>query len=248
MNEAAASAGPPSIIEARRAQVFLTLSEEEVARVHRFGRVRRFADGEWVFKSGRASPGVYLVLSGAIRISGHDALGQQIAVTEHGAGGFAGELAQLSERPSFVDGLAAGPTDTLEINTSQLHALLVAEAALGEKLMRAMILRRVALIEGATGGPTLIGVEDAPDIARLRSFLSRNGVPHQLLDPSVDSDAQAFVAGYAPEQPQVPLVICPDGAVLRNPGERELAQCIGMLDLDAANALYDVAIVGAGPA
>ncbi|HYY59917.1 MAG TPA: FAD-dependent oxidoreductase, partial [Burkholderiales bacterium] len=235
-------------LEARRAQTFPVLAPEEIARLHRFGRPRRFADGERVLATGRVSPGIYVVLSGAIRVTGRDGHGHDAAVVEHGPGNFSGELSQLSGRPSFVDGVAVGETDTLEISVEQAHALLVAEAALGEKLMRAMILRRVALIESGAGGPVLIGAASSPDVARLRSFLSRNGIPHMLLDPATDADAQAFIARYAPEPAQLPLAVCPNGEVLRNPNENELARCIGMLDAGAADAVYDVAIAGAGPA
>ena len=235
-------------LEARRAQMFPLLAADEIARLHRFGKSRRFADGAHVIETGKVSPGIYVVLSGAIRVTGRDGHGHELPVTEHGPGHFSGELSQLSRRPSFVDGVAVGETDTLEIDAEQLHALLIAEATLGEKMMRAMILRRVALIESGAGGPVLIGAAASPDVARLRSFLSRNGIPHQLLDPAADSDAQAFIARYAPEPEQLPLAICPDGEVLRNPTESEIARCVGMLDANADDAVYDVVIAGAGPA
>jgi thioredoxin reductase (NADPH) len=234
--------------DARRAQMFPLLSAEEIARMHRFGRPRRFADGERVLETGRPSPGIFVVLSGAICVTGRDGHGHDFPVVEHGAGSFSGEVSQLSGKPSFVDGIALGETETLQISTEQLHALLIAEAALGEKLMRAMILRRVALIETGAGGPVLVGAASSPDVARLRSFLSRNGIPHLLLDPATDSDARAFIERYAPEPEQLPLAVCPDGEVLRNPTESELARCIGMLDAGAADVVYDVAIAGAGPA
>jgi len=235
-------------LEARRAQMFPVLAADEIARLHRFGKSRRFADGAHVIETGKVSPGIYVVLSGAIRVTGRDGHGHELPVTEHGPGHFSGELSQLSRRPSFVDGVAVGETDTLEIDAEQLHALLIAEATLGEKMMRAMILRRVALIESGAGGPVLIGAAASPDVARLRSFLSRNGIPHQLLDPATDSDAQAFIARYAPEPEQLPLAICPDGEVLRNPTESELARCIGMLDAGTEDTVYDAVIAGAGPA
>jgi thioredoxin reductase (NADPH) len=235
-------------LEARREQMFPVLAADEIARLHRFGKPRRFADGAHVLETGKVSPGIYVVVAGAIRITGRDGHGHDLPVSEHGPGNFSGELSQLSRKPSFVDGIAVGETDTLEIDAEQLHALLVAEATLGEKVMRAMILRRVALIESGAGGPVLIGAAQSPDVARLRGFLSRNGIPHQLLDPATDSDAQAFIARYAPEPEQLPLAICPDGEVLRNPTESELARCVGMLDAGAEDAVYDVVIAGAGPA
>src|SRR2546425_1320859 len=228
--------------------MFPVLAADEIARMHRFGRPRRFANGERVLETGKVSPGIYVVLSGTIRVTGRDGHGHDFPVVDHGPGSFSGEVSQLSGKPSFVDGVALGDTETIEINTDQLHALLIAEAALGEKMMRAMILRRVALIETGAGGPVLIGAAASPDVARLRSFLSRNGIPHLLLDPANDADARAFIERYAPEPEQLPLAVCPNGEVLRNPGESDLARCIGMLDAGAADAVYDVAIAGAGPA
>jgi len=228
--------------------MFPVLTPGELARIARFGRPRRFADGERVLQTGKPSDSIFVVLSGAIRVTGRDAHGDDFPVVEHGPGNFSGELSQLSGKPSFVDGVAVGEVEAIEINREQVHALFVADAELGEKMMRAMILRRVALIEVGAGGPVLIGPPASPDVARLRSFLSRNGIPHQLLDPAIDTDARAFIERYAPDPEQLPLAVCPDGEVLRNPTENELALCIGMLDATAEDAVYDVAIAGAGPA
>jgi thioredoxin reductase (NADPH) len=235
-------------IETRRAQTFPLLTVDEIARMQRFGKPRRFADGERVLEAGQVSPGIYVVLSGMVRMLGRDGHGEKFMVVEHGPGNFAGELGQLSGRPSFVDGVAIGETQTLEISTDNLHSLIIAEAALGEKLMRSLILRRMALLETGAGGPVLVGPASSPDIARLRNFLTRNGVPHLLIDPATDSDARAFIVRYAPHPDQLPLAVCSNGEVLRNPTENELARCSGMLDADATAGVYDVAIVGAGPA
>jgi thioredoxin reductase (NADPH) len=124
--------------------------------MHRFGRVRRFADGERVIETGESARHLRGA-RGQHPHHGRDAHGDDLEVVEHGPGSFSGEISQLSRRPSFVDGVAVGETETLEVDAEQLHALLIAEAALGEKLMRAMILRRVALIEAGTGGPVLVG-------------------------------------------------------------------------------------------
>src|SRR2546423_7688241 len=235
-------------LEARRAQTFPILAPDEIARMRRFGTPCRYAAGARIYETGKPTPGMLVVLSGTIRITGRDGHGHDFPVVDHVAGAFSGELGQLSGRRSLVDAVAVGGVEALLINPEQLHALLIAEAALGEKIMRALILRRVALIETGTGGPVLVGAASSPDVARLRSFLSRNGIPHLLLDPANDADAQAFIARYAPQPEQLPLAVCPNGEVLRNPGESELARCIGMLDAGAADTVYDVAIAGAGPA
>src|SRR6185312_16701061 len=110
-----------------------------------------------------------------------------------------------------------------------LPIFLVAEAELGERIMRALILRRVNLIEGGVGGPVLIGPPSLGDTARLQNFLVRNGQPYHVLDPAADKDAADLVARYSPSRADLPLVVCPDGTVLRNPSEAAIAYAIGMI-------------------
>jgi thioredoxin reductase (NADPH) len=235
-------------LETRRAQMFPVLTGEEVARMHRFGVVRRYADGERLFETGKPGPGMFLILSGSVRVTRHDGLGHEVPLIEHGVGEFSAELGQLSGKPAFVDGFAVGEVETLLIAPDRLRALLIAEAALGEKIMRALILRRVGLIETGSGGPVLVGQPSSADVVRLRGFLSRNGYPHQFFDPAADEDARALIDRYAPSPDDMPLVVCPDGTVLRNPTEGALAKCLGMLDGDQTDLVHDVAVVGAGPA
>ncbi len=141
-----------------------------------------------------------------------------------GPGQFLAEIGQLSGRPALVDGRAEGDVETLLLPPERLRALLVAEAELGERIMRALILRRVSLIQGGAGGPVLIGPSDVGrHRARLQGFLARNGQPHHVLDPDSDTDAAELLARYSPTAPSLPLVVCPNGTVLRNPIETELA-------------------------
>jgi thioredoxin reductase (NADPH) len=233
---------------AREAQMFPILEAEEIARLRRYGVPQRFAAGERIYETGKPIPGLLVVLAGAIRVTGRDGHGHDLPVVDHVPGAFSGELGLLSGRRSLVDSTAVGEVEVLLLDSEKLHALLIAEATLGEKIMRALILRRVALIETGTGGPVLVGAEGSGDVARLRNFLSRNGVPHLLLDPAHDADARVFVERYAPRPADLPLAVCPDGSVLRNPTEAALARCIGMLDAKHSERVYDVAVVGAGPA
>ncbi|HZZ92701.1 MAG TPA: FAD-dependent oxidoreductase [Usitatibacter sp.] len=239
-----------STLRTRLAQAFPALDAGEVGRMRRFGVVRQFPAGARLYETGKPSAGLYVVLSGSIRITGRDGHGHDITVTDHHPGGFTGELSALSGRRALVDGIAAEALEALVLDAAQLRSLIVADAALGEKIMRALILRRVALIESGFGGPVLVGAASHPDVARLQSFLARNGIPQLLLDPATDPDAQAFIERYAPSPRELPLAIGPDGTVLRNPTENELARSIGMTDGEGADAdqVYDLAIVGAGPA
>jgi thioredoxin reductase (NADPH) len=125
--------------------------------------------------------------------------------------------------------------------------MLVAEAELGERIMRALILRRVGLIE-AGAGPVIIGPENDADVLRLVNFLRRNGHPYQRLDPLDDSCARTLIERFHVAPEELPIVLCPAGQLLRNPTEDALARCIGLLKSLDPDRLYDVVMVGAGPA
>jgi thioredoxin reductase (NADPH) len=236
------------ITETRREQMFPTLAPAAIERLRHFGEVRTFKDGEALAHAGQGGRGLSVVLSGRVRVSQADAHNVEQVIVEHGPGGFLGELAQLAGRPSLVDSIAAGPVEALVIPPSGLRAILVAEAELGEVIMRALILRRVGLLETGLGGPVIVGRPDDADVLRLENFLTRNGQPHRSLDPETDPEAAALIEPFHPAPHDMPIVFCPTGEMLRNPDEAALARCIGMVEPIDPNTLYDVAIIGAGPA
>lgn len=232
----------------RHEQTFPALTPHEIERMRRFGELRKFRHGEALFETGKPGPGMFVVLSGHVAITLRDGLGHVTPLLDQGPGQFLAEIGQLSGRVALVDGHAEGDVTTLLIAPDRLRALLVAEADLGERIMRALILRRVSLIQGGASGPVLIGPVALGDMARLQNFLTRNGQPHHLLDPETEKDAADLVARYSAGRSDLPLVVCPDGSVLRNPSETALALAMGMITNRAHDRLYDVAVVGSGPA
>jgi thioredoxin reductase (NADPH) len=239
---------PRPVIETRYDQMFPTLDAADIDRLRRFGERRAYAAGERVVRSGDVSPGLFVVLAGELAVTQHNALGRDQPIVTHGPGSFMGELAQLSGQPSLVDGRAVTELDTLVIATSRLPDVLVAEADLGERIMRALILRRVGLFESGVSGPVVVGRFEDGDVLRLVDFLRRNGHPHQRLDPDTDSCARTLVDRFHIDAAALPIVVCPNGEVLRNPPEQELARCIGLVRPVDPAKVHDVAIVGAGPA
>src|SRR5215218_5740740 len=159
----------------RHEQTFPTLTHPEIERMRRFGELRSYKDGEALFETGKVGPGMFVVLSGHVAITQRDGLGKVTPVIDQGPGQFLAEIGQLSGRIALVDGHAEGEVETLLIPPDQLRALLVAEADLGERIMRALILRRVSLIQSGVGGAVLIGPASLGDTARLQNFLVRNG-------------------------------------------------------------------------
>src|SRR5207253_11000119 len=96
--------------------------------------------------------------------------------------------------------------------------------------------------------PVIIGHAEDRDVLRLAGFLSRNGHPHHTRDPDTDSCARTLVERFHVDPSRLPIVLCPNGQLLRNPSEVELARCIGLVQPIDPNRVYDVAVVGAGPA
>ncbi|MFL9920902.1 FAD-dependent oxidoreductase [Paraburkholderia fungorum] len=245
--QAVVADAPFSSLATRMHQMFPELTCAEIDRLRRFGEVGHWEAGELLFETGRTGPGMFVLLNGRVKVYQRDGIGREVLIAEHGARHFLAEVGQLSGRPALVNGMAVGAVDALLIPPAKLRALIVAEAELGERIMRALILRRVSLIEKGAGGPILIGNSADARLVMLQGFLSRNGHPHSVIDER-DEDALRLIEQFAAQREDMPLVICPDGSVLRHPSMPELATCLGLLpDLDDSH-VYDVAIVGAGPA
>jgi len=239
---------PGSVLDSRREQMFPSLEAAEIDRLRRFGEVRVFAVGEALGRTGETGHGLTVILGGCVEITRNGEWGRREPIVTHGPGSFMGELAQLSGRPMLVDAYATQAVQALLVPPERLRALLVAEAELGERIMRALILRRVGLLQTGAGGPVVIGRQEHGDVLRLEGFLSRNGHPHQHLDPEVDPEARALIDRFHVDPGELPIVLCPGGQLLRNPSESDLARCIGLVGPIDADRLYDVAVVGAGPA
>jgi thioredoxin reductase (NADPH) len=226
--------------------MFPRLVDEEVARLARFGEPRSFKAGEAVARVGEAGSGLFLVLSGRIEVSREEG-GRAESIVTHERGNFMGELSGLSGRPYLVNAIALTDAEVVAIAPERLRALLIAEADLGERIMRALILRRMGLIETGAG-PIIVGAEANADVLRLTNFLRRNGHPYRQVDPENDTCAQTLVERFQIAPEQLPIVLCLQGQLLRNPSEDQLARCVGLVGTLDPDRLYDAVVIGAGPA
>src|SRR5580658_9697712 len=241
-------ASRPSVLDQRGEQMLPVLNALEIERVRRFGECRSFATGEALATIGHVAPGLMIILAGQVEVTHRDKSGQRVTIVTHGPGQFLGELAQLAGRRALADATAQEPVQALIIPPDRLRALIIAEAELGERIMRALIIRRIGLLETGSGGPIIVGRADNGDVLRLQTFLRRNAQPQQLLNPDTDAEARALIERFHVDPGQLPIVLCPTGQLLRNPGEDELARCIGLVGPIDPDRIYDVVIIGAGPA
>ncbi len=239
--------GAQTIGAQRRHQVFPVLEAEDVTRMARFGDAQRFRSGELLKKAGERPPGIFVLIAGRVLIKQRNGLGQRVPIAEHGPGEFLGEVGHLGGAASFTDAEATEDVEALLIPPDRLRALIIGEADLGERIMRALILRRAMLIESASSGPVLIGRAQSPQVLRLEGFLRRNAVPYQKMPLGASNATTALLEQYGATADDA-TAICPNGAVLVNPDEAQLARCIGTLDMRDRPECVDVLIIGAGPA
>jgi thioredoxin reductase (NADPH) len=240
-----------SLAETRGPQMFPVFDAAQIETARRFasGPPRVFAPGEIIYDIGARNVPAWLVLAGAIDVVRRDGLGHVAAFTTHRAGQLSGEVSQLGGRGALAAG-RAGPegATALPFDAAHVRALVVGSAELGEIVMRAFILRRVALLEAGGAGSVLIGRPDEAALVRLQGFLARNGYPVTVLDAADDAEGHALVERLGVLPHELPLMVCPNGTVLKRPSNEAAGICLGITpELDPAK-LYDVAVVGAGPA
>jgi thioredoxin reductase (NADPH) len=240
-----------SLSDTRFDQLFPVLDAAQVETAKRFagGPAQVLAAGEILYEVGERNAPAWLVLEGSLEISRRDGLHRESSVVSLSRGQFSGEVSQLSGRGTLASG-RAGPEGctALPFDATHIRALLIGSAELGELMMRAFILRRVALIEDGNAGSVLIDRDVSPDCLRLQGFLSRNGYPYAVMDAGADEEARALIERLGIQPDELPLLICPNGDILRRPTDAQAGMCLGITPELNPQTLYDVAVVGAGPA
>jgi thioredoxin reductase (NADPH) len=227
--------------------MFPKLDDAQMARLRAFGELRHAQPGEILFDQGDVGHGVFIVLDGSIEI---DSVSNGAAnpISLLGPGTFTGEVSQISGRRSLVRGRAREASALLEIDRAALGRIVQTDAALGEVFLRAFLLRRVYLIAHSISDAVLIGSSHSGDTLRLRAFLTLNGHPHTYLDVEHDTDVQALLDHFEIQIADIPVLICRGQLVLRNPTNAEAAECFGLNAGIDEGGLYDLIVVGAGPA
>jgi thioredoxin reductase (NADPH) len=226
--------------------MFPVLNDEQVAYLRSVGPARRAHAGEILFDQGDSHHGVFIVVNGSIELLGISS-GRETVLKVLGPGAFTGEVNQLSGRRSLVRCRAIEESVLLELPRPCLRQVMQTQATLGEMFLRAFVQRRVYLIANSVGDAVLIGSSHSADTLRLRTFLSRNGHPHTYLDVERDSDVQSVLDHFGILVSDIPVLICRDDLVLRNPSNTEAAACFGLNAGIDETGVYDLIVVGAGP-
>lgn len=232
----------------RTAQTFPRLSDEMERRVAGYGTEEILPEGSLIFTRGQRRVDFFLVLAGRIEMFETDHDGVDRVFVVHTEGQFTGELDLFNDREILVSGRTVVETRVVRIDRAAFRRLVTAEPDIGEIIMRAFILRRVGLIRHGRGGVVLIGPGHQRETLRLERFLVRNAYPHRILDTAGDPASRHALDGFGLIEADLPVVIAPGAAVMRNPTNAALADALGLTEAIDPGRIYDVAVIGAGPA
>jgi thioredoxin reductase (NADPH) len=241
------AAPPDSFGGERAAHLFPVLTPAQMARVASHGRHRSVAAGEVLVDVGDRPVPFFVVVSGELQVVRPAAAADAVFVTHH-AGQFSGEGNMITGRRALSRMRASEPAEVIELNREQLLSLVQTDAELSEILMRAFILRRVELIARGMGDVVLIGSMHCAGTLRIKEFLTRNGHPHAFIDLDRDADAQELLDRFHVSAADVPVLICRGDAVLRNPSNDKIAECLGFNEAIDQTQVRDLVVIGAGPA
>jgi thioredoxin reductase (NADPH) len=239
-------AAAPSRLAPDVDQTFPKLTPEQVERVAVHGRMRRVERGEVLVTAGKPTPKFFVVSTGSIEALNLTSDGEATVVTVL-PGQFTGEVTMLSGRRALVTLRVGEPGEVIEVDRDQLLALVQLDAELSEIFVRAFLLRRAQLIAGGFGDVVLVGSNHSSDTLRIKEFLTRNAHPYSSIDPESDPDVQHLLDRFQFSMEEIPVLICRGRTVLRNPTNREIADCLGFNDSIDQTHVRDVVIVGAGP-
>jgi thioredoxin reductase (NADPH) len=227
--------------------MFPTLTPAQLARLVALGTRRRFDKGQVVIEQGDQTPNFYVVLEGSLDVVQPEE-GRELPITRHHKGEFTGEANMLSSRRSLVRIRMGESGELLVVTPEVLRRVVQYDSELSEILMRAFILRRVALIDSSHGDAVLIGSSHSAATLRIREFLTRNGQPHSYLDVEKHEAVQGLLDRFGLRTEDIPVLICRYDKVLKSPSNEEVAECLGFNRTLDESKVRDLVVVGGGPA
>jgi len=234
------------LTSSRIEKIFPKLTPAQIRRVAAHGHMRVVERGEVLVEQGDTSVPFFVVITGELEIVRPSAAYETL-VTVHGSGQFTGEVNTLSGRRSFFRVRATKPGKVIELDHQHMLTLVQTDAELGEILMRAFILRRVELVAAGVGDIVLIGSTHSAGTLRIKEFLMRNGHPYSYIDLEHDPDVQNLLDSFQISASEIPVLICQGQVVLRNPGNQQIADCLGFNESIDQTQVRDLVVIGAGP-
>ncbi len=222
------------------------LTAKEIAYLEQYGTRRPIAEGDYLYRAGDTTYDFYVVISGLIDVVIGEGEDEQVLV-RHGPGRFLGELNLLTGMRVFVSTRVVEPGEVLAVPRDSLRRVIATVPELGDKILAAFVSRRSVLLTGAASTIRVVGSQYSPESLRLREYLARLRIPHEWLDPDQDPGIDALLEQAAVEPDELPVVITTT-SVLRRATPGELAVYLGLTVDNLPEQVFDLVVVGGGPA
>ena len=241
------------LLKMRREQMFPKLTAAQLARLEEHCARRETAAGEILLNVGETPRGLFIVTAGTVEVlmptsDVHTETRDYTLLNVLTSGDFSGEMSTLRGTRALVRLRVCEPGAVLQVGLDDLRRVVRYDAELSELMMRAFILRRMGMLQSGSSEVTVLGSGEAGDTLRIRQFLTRNGRPYVDIDIDHDPDAQALLERFQVRPQDLPVIVCRAGEVLRNPDIGSLAECLGINAQSDDSGVYDLIIIGAGPA
>ena len=241
------SRSTPLIDSAAEPFLFPKLTPEQIERIATHGVLRTVTGGEVLIDSGQYDVPFFVVKAGEIEVIRPSSL-ESLLIAVVRKDYFTGDISMILGRPALMRLRVSVPGEVIELTRDQMHALIQSDAELSEVLMTAFLARRIAMVERGVGDVLFIGSGQSTATYRIKEFLTRNGHPFKYLNIDRDADVQDLLKRFGVDSGELPVLICRGGTILKNPGNQEIAECLGFYERIDHAQQRDVVIVGAGPA
>jgi thioredoxin reductase (NADPH) len=233
-------------VDGIQSSAFPTLADDQIGFLMRYGEVRKIEPGQVLFREGDRSYDFIVILEGEVEIVDNFE-GEARTIAVHGARRFLGEMNMLTGQSVYLSAVMREGGEVLAVPPEQLKAIITDEPTLSDIILKAFLARRSVLMRVGTG-LRIVGSRWSKDALRLREFAVRNRLPHRWIELEEDGGAEALLGRFGVQPQETPVAIWLGEKVLKNPSNAELARTIG-LDVDTSREqMYEIIVVGAGPA
>lgn len=227
---------------------FPLLTEEMMSRVREYGTEERIPAKTQIFRAGQREVDMFVIVKGTVKVYALDENNKRALIATKHAREFTGELDLITARHTLADGFTETDCVLIRVRRNELRRLFSSEGTLANLIVRAAIWRRLALIEGNVSGVVLLGdIKDAYTM-QLHRFLTRNSYPHHFVKAAGKMGTEGRNNTCDAPDACLPAIVFPDGRILHRPTIAEVADDLGLMETLDNDTIYDVIVVGAGPA
>src|SRR5215212_3445627 len=222
------------------------LRTDQIQILERYGHTRKTEVGDVLFRAGDTENDFIVVLKGEVKV-GDDFPGEWRTIGTFHEGRFLGGLNMLTGQAMYLTGVVSEAGEVLSITRERLKEVVTEEPNISDIILRAFLARRSYMVKEGLG-LRIIGSRHSRDATRLREFAARNRVPHVWMGLEDNPGAEGLLERLGATPAETPVTVWQGEDVLKNPTNQQFAHATG-LKVDAPmQRIYDLVVVGAGPA